>query len=533
MLAKLTIRTWLLCFLGLFSLALWWSVAQAWVDAREATQIVGDLDRLSTSDIEPLHEIQRLLLSTLVSMDSAYINLQRGNQVAATNYTRRASALRMQADKLFKSWSANVSGNDASADEVHRISDAYTKYTDILGVREEALYDVSLNDYVAATSGAEKADSTFQSTLRDAIEAAKRHRDALKAQSDGRALRNGHVAVIMAGLSVFLLLLYWQLIYRVLLRPLREVTQTFQRIATGNLSIAIESRSRNEIGALYAALNVMQSDLVQTVATIRQGTNDVTYGIQHISSDNRELSGQTRRQATSLQQASVTLGQLAEAVRQNASNTLQADTLASEARAEAVLGSEKVSQVASTMDAVSENASRIAEIVGLIEGIAFQTNILALNAAVEAARAGEHGKGFSVVASEVRSLALRSAQSAKEIKTLIEASSESVQSGARQALEANTAMNQIVSSVERVSATMKRVAAATSEQSGAIAHVSHVVADLDKATQQNASLVQRTADAAGALEGDAGRLVDAVSVFQIHDSPDSGAALIEWSARVA
>ncbi|RDS86129.1 methyl-accepting chemotaxis protein [Dyella psychrodurans] len=530
MLAKLTIRAWLLLFLGLFSLALWWSVAQAWADAREATQTISELDRLSTADIEPLHEIQRLLLTTLVSMDNAYINLQRGNQIAATNYTRRASALRMQADKIFKSWSAKVSSDDAAADEVHRISDAYTKYTDILGTREEALYDVSLNDYVAATSGAEKADSAFQSTLRDAIEAAKQRRDALKAQSDARAVRNGHVAAGMAALSIFLMTLYSQLIYRILLRPLREVTHTFQRIAKGNLSVTIENRAKNEIGSLFAALNVMQSDLVQTVATIRQGTNDVTYGIQHISSDNRKLSGHTQQQATSLQQASTTLGQLAAAVRQNASNTLQADALASEARADAMLGSEKVSQVASTMDVVSENANRIADIVNIIEGIAFQTNILALNAAVEAARAGEHGKGFAVVATEVRSLALRSAQSAKEIKTLIEASSESVLSGAHQVLEASTAMNQIVNSVERVTATVRRIAVATSEQSEAIAHVSQVVADLDKATQQNASLVQRTASAAGALEGDAGRLVKAVSVFQIHGGMDSDHASRELSA---
>ncbi|GLQ51870.1 methyl-accepting chemotaxis protein I [Dyella flava] len=508
-------------------------MTQAWVDAREATQTVSELDRLSAADIEPLHEIQRLLLTTLVSMDNAYINLQRGNQVAATDYTRRASALRMQADKIFKSWSAKVSRDDAPADEVHRISDAYAKYTDILGSREEALYDVSLNDYVAATSGAEKADSAFQSTLRDAIEEAKQRRDALKSQSDARAVRNGQVAVGMAVLSIFLLVVYWQLIYRVLLRPLHEVTQTFQRIATGNLSVTIESRTRNEIGSLFAALNVMQSDLVQTVATIRQGTNDVTYGIQHISSDNRELSGHTQRQATSLQLASATLGQLAAAVRQNASNTLQADRLASEARTDAVLGSEKVSLFASTMDTVSENASRIADIVNIIEGIAFQTNVLALNAAVEAARAGQHGKGFAVVAAEVRSLALRSAQSAKEIKALIEASTESVQSGARQVLEASTAMNQIVSSIERVTATMKRIAAATSEQSEAIAHVSHVVADLDKATQQNASLVQRTASAAGALEGDAGRLVEAVSVFQIREGADSNHARREPAAAVA
>jgi Methyl-accepting chemotaxis protein len=518
--AKLTIRTWLLVFLGLFSVALWWSVTQAWVDARQTTRTVAELDRLSTSDIEPLHEIQRLLLTTLVSMDNAYINLQRGNQVAATDYARRSSALRMRADRIFRSWSTNISSDDASADEVHRIGDAYKRYIDVLDAREEALYDVSLNDYVAATSGAEKVNSAFQSTLRGAIEEAKRRRDDLKAQSDARADRNGHVAAGMAALSIFFLVLYWQLIYRLLLRPLREVTQTFQRMATGNLSVAIESRAKNEIGSLFTALNVMQSDLVHTVATIRQGTHDVTFGIRHISSDNQELSHHTQRQAASLQQASTTLRQLAAAVGQNASRTRQADTLASEARMDAVFGKEKVSRVASTMEAVSENANRIADIVSTIEGIAFQTNILALNAAVEAARAGEHGKGFAVVAAEVRSLALRSAQSAKEVKVLIEASSESVQSGAHQVFEASAAMNQIVNSVERVTATMKHIAAATSEQSDAIANVSQVIADLDKATQHNTSLVQRTAGAAAALEGDAGQLVEAVSVFRIRDDTD-------------
>lgn len=518
---KLTIRMWLLLFLGLFALALWWSVGQSWVDAKQATQTIGELDELSTSDIEPLHEMQRLLLSALVNMDNAYINLQRGNQVTATDYTRRASALRLQANKIFKSWRDNVSRQDASDDEVRRISNAYEKYTQILGVREEALYDVSLNDYVAATSGAEKADSEFQSTLRSAIDEARQRRDALKTQSDARADQNGRVAVGMGVLSILLMLIYWQLIHRIILRPLRELTHTFQRIATGNLSIPIENHARNEIGALFVALDTMQSDLVQTVGTIRQGTNDVTHGIQYISRDNRELSGRTEQQARSLEQASATLGQLAAAVRQNAASTHQADELASEARSDAVRGSDRVSAVASTMTAVSENAERISDIVNIIESIAFQTNILALNAAVEAARANEHGKGFAVVASEVRSLALRSAQAAKEIKTLIDASNESVQSGARQVLEARNAMHQIVGSAERVTEMMKRIAAATSEQSEAIAHVNRVVADLDKATQQSAGLVQRTAGAAGELEGEAGRLVHAVSVFQIRNSAQS------------
>jgi methyl-accepting chemotaxis protein len=517
MLAKLKIRTWLLLLLGVFALALWWAAAQAWFDARQAADAVGEINRLSITEIEPLHETQRLLLATLVNMDNAYINLQRGNQITATNYTRKASALRLQATRVFNSWREKVSIDDTAKDDVQHITMAYGSYAKVLDQREEALYDVSLSDYVAATSGAEQADAIFQSTLHDVISASQARRDALKVQSDARAEWDGGIAMALLALSVFLILAYWSLVNHVLLRPLSDVSRKFQHIASGDLSIPIEGNNRNEIGSLLKALNSMQSDLVRTVAIIRQSTNDVSGGIQGINGDNRELSRRTEQQATALEQVSITLEQLASAVRQNASNARHSDELARTAKLDAVRGSEIVLRVAATMDAVSSSADRISEVVSIIDSIAFQTNILSLNAAVEAARAGEHGKGFAIVATEVRSLASRSAQAAKEVKRLIEESNQWVQSGAGQVVEARNAMSQIVSSAERVTETMNKIALATSEQSDAIAQVSRVVVELDGATQQNTALVERTASAASALEDEAGRLVDAVSVFQIRD----------------
>jgi len=523
MLTNMKIRTGLLLVLGLFSAALWAAVCMAWLDARQSGKAMDEVIRLSDRQIEPLHDTERLMLTALVNMDNAYIKLQHGDQITANDYTRKASAALLQAKNTidaYRAASALIGSGDPLAAHV---LDAYANYTNVLTSREEALYDVSLDAYVAATANAEQADTTFEATLRDVIQHAEHMRDDLRNASSRRSTMAVYLAGVLFVLSLALTVFYWVLFDRVLLQPLRAAGQHFDRISGGDLSTPINGISNNEIGVLLSALQRMQHSLMKTVSVIRQGTNDVHDSAQNIARGNIELSSRTEQQAAALEETAATLGQLSAAVKQNAENSQHTTQLARDAANNATQGGEIVSRIVNTIGRVSESAHKITDIVGVIDGIAFQTNILALNAAVEAARAGVQGKGFAVVATEVRSLALRSAQAAKEIKILIEDSVARVKLGSEQVTHAGQTMQQIVASVNDVMHTMNKVSIATSEQSDGIEQVSLAVIQMDQSTQQNGLLVEQTASAAEALRTQADRLVESVSLFQV-DGEQRGAA---------
>ena len=284
-------------------------------------------------------------------------------------------------------------------------------------------------------------------------------------------------------------------------------------MAAGDLSQDI-SVAPGATGSLLAAVQEMAQGLRGIVGNVRQGTETITTASQEIAMGNHDLSQRTERQAGSLEQTASNIRSLAEAVRQSADAARQANQLAGSAAEVARRGGEVVGQVVGTMDEISSSSRRIADIIGVIDGIAFQTNILALNAAVEAARAGEQGRGFAVVAGEVRSLAQRSADAAKEIKSLIGASVERVESGSRLVGEAGSTMGEIVASVQRVSDIIAEISAATGEQSEGIGQVNQAVSQLDQMTQQNAALVEQAAAAASSLEQQALGLQQAVSTFR-------------------
>jgi methyl-accepting chemotaxis protein-2 (aspartate sensor receptor) len=325
------------------------------------------------------------------------------------------------------------------------------------------------------------------------------------------------VATIGASLALGLaLIVAMRLVFaRVVVRRLIEAGRHFDRIADGDLTERIEAGANNEIGQLYESLRRMQEGLIRTVGVVRQGVREITLGSREIFAGNTDLSSRTEQQAASLQQTAASMEELASTVRQNTENAQQADALAKNASRVAEQGGRAVSEVVQTMQEISDGSGKMAEIVGVIDGIAFQTNILALNAAVEAARAGEQGKGFAVVAGEVRSLAQRSAQAAKEIKTLIEASQSRVQAGARQASEAGQIMRDVVGSVQGVTTIMAEISSASREQSDGIEQVNQAVAQMDGVVQQNAALVEQAAAAAGSLQEQAGHLSDAVAVFRV------------------
>ncbi|MBN3846496.1 HAMP domain-containing protein [Paraburkholderia sp. Ac-20342] len=335
------------------------------------------------------------------------------------------------------------------------------------------------------------------------------------AQGSFDLFRMVSIGSLVAG--VIAALLSYLTLSRAISRPLDEALGHFDAIAAGDLRRPVVVTSRDEMGQLLDGIARMQRSLTETVRSVRSGSESIATATRQIAAGNIDLSSRTEEQASALQETASSMDQLTGTVKQNADNARQASSLAANASEIANKGSAVVGQVVGTMGDINQSSAKIADIISIIEGIAFQTNILALNAAVEAARAGEEGRGFAVVAGEVRSLAQRSSAAAKEIKELIDTSVERVQSGSALVDEAGRTMTEIIGAVQRVTDIMGEIAAASEEQSGGIDQVARAVTQMDEVTQQNAALVEEAAAAAASLEEQAAHLRTAVAVFQVDD----------------
>ena len=325
--------------------------------------------------------------------------------------------------------------------------------------------------------------------------------------------------VMIAVLAVIVTV--WLGVRKTLIAPLNRLIDSIRHIAGGDLVKRIDVESDNEMGQLAHSLRHMQGELARTVGEVRQGADAIHSGASEIAMGNNDLSSRTEQQAASLEETAASMEELTATVKQNAENARQASHLALSASETAQKGGKVVDNVVQTMRDITASSQKIADIISVIDGIAFQTNILALNAAVEAARAGEQGRGFAVVAGEVRNLAQRSAQAAREIKSLIEDSVNRVDLGSTLVESAGETMDEIVNAVTRVTDIMGEIASASDEQSRGIDQVGLAVAEMDRVTQQNASLVEESAAAAAALEEQASRLTQAVAVFRIQQSQTS------------
>jgi methyl-accepting chemotaxis protein len=430
---------------------------------------------------------------------------------------------------------AALASRQLAWDEFEAASAKYAKF--VLDAQEKSLYEQAMRDWqgygvvsdqaaalarggqveqvLPVVMGAVKPFDAGVASLRKltAFNDAGANTDAQSA----RALYDSslHQVVAMLAAAVALAGALGWIIANAITLPLRQAVQVAESVAAGDLTHEIDSRARDETGQLTRALGAMVRNLRLIVSDVRSGVESVGTASAQIATGNIDLSQRTEEQAANLQQTAASMEQITSTVRQNADNASAASQLAASARDVAVRGGSVVGSVVATMNNITQSSHRIADIVGVIDGIAFQTNLLALNAAVEAARAGEQGRGFAVVAGEVRALAQRSAQAAREIKDLISQSVGQVDDGARQVAEAGETMQRIVTQVQRVNDLVSEISAASTEQTRGIEQVGQAVAQLDQVTQQNAALVEESAAAADSMRLQAEHLARSVATFKI------------------
>ncbi len=441
---------------------------------------------------------------------------------------------------LHDTWKKEIATLGSGGDALAKAHPADLALVDLLGKQKKLLADVvEIVDPVAQQLADAKMDAAaalaYAGQANSKLDEAQANLTAiLKSQQAGQAgiraaIAQGsmlasmaRIALVGITLAIFLPLMWMTL--RSICGPLDQAVAVATRIAGGDLASRITAEGRDEPARLVRALADMQLSLRSLVGQVRESSESIEVASSEVASGNADLSQRTELAASHLQRTASSMDSLTATVRQSTDSAHTANQLATSAAAVAARGGEVVAQVVSTMDDINSSSKKIADIIGVIDGIAFQTNILALNAAVEAARAGEQGRGFAVVAGEVRSLAQRSAEAAKEIKSLIGASVERVESGSRLVNDAGRTMNEIVASVQRVTDIIGEISAASTEQSEGIVEVKGAIGEVDQMTQQNAALVEQSAAAAESLKGQAIKLASVVSTFRLAEGEAAGRA---------
>ena len=455
------------------------------LQASTALNKAGTLTALSY----PPEDIKTLM--TLARDSLAQSELMFKRFMATSDSTEQGKALFSATEKSFNQWHSDLA-HQATWLENNQLSDFLT--APVQG--SQNAFDVNFE--------------AWQLEINHVLEAA-----SAQSQRNYQISALVFISMIIVAAIYISSVLWWT--RKMIVQPLAIIGSHFDSIAAGNLARPIAVYGRNEITAIFASLKTMQQALRGTVSDVRKGSQEMHIGIAEIAAGNNDLSSRTEQQAASLAQTAASMEQLTATVSQNADNARQASDLSKQAAMTAKRGGDQASHVASTMQEIAASSQKIGDIISVIDGIAFQTNILALNAAVEAARAGEQGRGFAVVAGEVRNLASRSANAAKEIKGLIEESVSRVQQGSALVDTAAQTMHEIVTSVTRVNDIMGEIASASDEQRRGIEQVAQAVTQMDQVTQQNASLVEEAAAATDQLANQADHLTGLVAVFNVKE----------------
>jgi len=494
---------------------------------------------IGISRLENIHQTNRYLVDEAVPQQKTAQTWLKGASLNGTFALALVKAGDGEAEDFFqRRMDAKVKENDALKQslEEHATSDEQRAlFAEVARLRK--VYQAIRGDIIALKKKGALAQANVQINTKfvpalDAYENGIRDVSAYYDREVVALNRSIHAdyrvgrMTLMAGIIVAVLmgaLIAWRLTVGIT-GPLREAVTVAESVAGGDLTVRCQAHAHDEVGMLLAALGRMQENLIKIVQQIRLGTESITTASTEIASGNQDLSARTEGQASSLAQTAASMEELTATVRQNADNSREAQQLAMSASDVVLKGGTVMAEVVNTMGEINASSQKIVDIIGVIDGIAFQTNILALNAAVEAARAGEQGRGFAVVASEVRNLAQRSATAAKEIKSLIDNSIEKVNVGSNLVVQAGSTMDEIVDGVKRVADIMAEITAASQEQSDGIGQVNQAVIQMDQVTQQNVALVEEAAVAAESLQDQAHSLVKSVSVFRIAASAVSAAA---------
>lgn len=515
MFSKIKVASGLLCVLAAFCVFQLVTVGLGFWSLTRSHDDVGDLSNIALKQVDAVNETTQHLMDARINLSRAGTRMVRGG-AEPTDIVQHAREQLAAADQSFGAFMNARKTSDENSTRATALADRYKKLHDALAELVQFLDANNIQAFLDQPT--QSFQDAYLVELRNFVQfgdaASRVSLDSIDARME---MFRGVSLVILLLLVVGTAAVYAAL-RRGVVAPLEEAGRHFERIAQGRLDQPIAARGTNEIGRLFSGLARMQASVARTVQTVRESADSIHLGADEIATGNADLSARTENRAASLEETASSMEELTATVRQNAEHAREANALASTALEATSRGSEVVNEVVDKMRGIAQSSDKIAEIISVIDGIAFQTNILALNAAVEAARAGEQGRGFAVVAGEVRGLAQRSAQSAKEIKTLISESVAEIQGGSALVEHAGEAMSNVSASISRVTQMMAEISASSLEQSTGIEQVNQAVVQMDEMTQQNAALVEEAAAAAASLHQQTQELKKAVAVFEISES---------------